>query len=253
MYRQLEHYRVPPEFETVPTAATPVPSEQEGAHAQPSPCQPANRSPESDVSDARAPHQGAQAAQDLPGHRRAHRRSAGLGPRVRHHRFPYSARSEIALGLGAQSLSGSAHTMSFRAFRRAVALGLAPVLTASSVRALAPHGPDTLERRAQWLHESGIFVMRFMGIGSQDHRHPAHSTACSSPTISATSTSWSSARRCRVTSSPRSQIGRWPFFGTLARAGGTHLRRSLQPRQRRGGDSSDRRAAQGPGSRAVLP
>ena len=38
MYRQLEHYRVSPEFETVPTAAYACPTEQEGAHAQPSPC-----------------------------------------------------------------------------------------------------------------------------------------------------------------------------------------------------------------------
>jgi len=39
VYRQLEHYRVPPEFETEPTAAYACPSEQEGRHAQPSPCQ----------------------------------------------------------------------------------------------------------------------------------------------------------------------------------------------------------------------
>ena len=38
MYRQLEQYRVSPEFETVPTAAYAFPTEQEGAHAQPSPC-----------------------------------------------------------------------------------------------------------------------------------------------------------------------------------------------------------------------
>ena len=37
MYRQLEHYRVSPEFETLPTAAYACPTEQEGAHAQPSP------------------------------------------------------------------------------------------------------------------------------------------------------------------------------------------------------------------------
>jgi len=41
MYRQLEHYRVSPEFETMPTARYACPIEQEGAHAQPSPCQPA--------------------------------------------------------------------------------------------------------------------------------------------------------------------------------------------------------------------
>ncbi len=48
MYRQLEHYRVPPEFETLPTAKYACPVDwsksdhaPEGAHAQPSPCQPA--------------------------------------------------------------------------------------------------------------------------------------------------------------------------------------------------------------------
>jgi putative hemolysin len=40
MYRQLEHFRVPPEFETMPTAAYACPIEHAGAHAQPSPCQP---------------------------------------------------------------------------------------------------------------------------------------------------------------------------------------------------------------------
>jgi putative hemolysin len=48
MYRQLEHYRVPPEFETLPTDAYACPIEQEGAYAQSSPCQ-SNRSlPESE-------------------------------------------------------------------------------------------------------------------------------------------------------------------------------------------------------------
>ena len=39
MYRQLERYRVSPEFETAPTAAYACPIEQEGRHAQPSPWQ----------------------------------------------------------------------------------------------------------------------------------------------------------------------------------------------------------------------
>jgi putative hemolysin len=39
VYRQLEHYRVSPEFETAPTATYACPSEQEGAYAQQSPCQ----------------------------------------------------------------------------------------------------------------------------------------------------------------------------------------------------------------------
>ena len=37
MYRQLEHYRVPPEFATEPTAPYACPTEQEGVDAQPSP------------------------------------------------------------------------------------------------------------------------------------------------------------------------------------------------------------------------
>ncbi len=38
MYRQLEDFRVTPEFATEPTAAYACPTEQTGAHAQPSPC-----------------------------------------------------------------------------------------------------------------------------------------------------------------------------------------------------------------------
>lgn len=38
MYGQLEHYRVSPEFETVPTAAYACPIEHQGAQAQTSPC-----------------------------------------------------------------------------------------------------------------------------------------------------------------------------------------------------------------------
>lgn len=49
IYSQLESYRVPPEFETVPTAAYACPIEQEGAHAQPSPCRSDQSLPESDT------------------------------------------------------------------------------------------------------------------------------------------------------------------------------------------------------------
>jgi putative hemolysin len=39
MYRQLENFRVLPEFETAPTAAYACPTERQDAHAQPLPCQ----------------------------------------------------------------------------------------------------------------------------------------------------------------------------------------------------------------------
>jgi hypothetical protein len=47
MYRQLEPYRVLPEFETAPTVAFACPTQLEGAHTQPSPGQnnPALRTP----------------------------------------------------------------------------------------------------------------------------------------------------------------------------------------------------------------
>jgi putative hemolysin len=48
VYRQLAHYRVPPEFETVPTAKYACP-EWEGVHAQPSPCQPATHPDSSEL------------------------------------------------------------------------------------------------------------------------------------------------------------------------------------------------------------
>jgi putative hemolysin len=51
MYRQLEHYRVSPEFETEPTAAYACPIEQAGAHAQPLP-----GPPESNRIESPSPH-----------------------------------------------------------------------------------------------------------------------------------------------------------------------------------------------------
>ena len=59
---------------------------------------PANRSrPNLGSGSGACSRKGTQAAEDLSGHRRAHWRAAGLGPRVRHHRFSYPARSEVDL------------------------------------------------------------------------------------------------------------------------------------------------------------
>ncbi len=53
MYRQLESFRVAPEFETMPTAAYACPTEHQDAHTQPSFCQ-ADRSSPDEVSPAPA-------------------------------------------------------------------------------------------------------------------------------------------------------------------------------------------------------
>jgi len=55
MYRQLEHYRVPPEFETEPTAAYACPTEQLGAQAQPSPSLPDSSVPLSSPDQVKVP------------------------------------------------------------------------------------------------------------------------------------------------------------------------------------------------------
>ena len=58
MYRQLEHYRVSPEFETLPTEAFACPTELEGADAQPRPStknQGEGAGPEASASTANAP------------------------------------------------------------------------------------------------------------------------------------------------------------------------------------------------------
>jgi putative hemolysin len=56
MYRQLEHYRVSPEFETEPTAAYACPIEQQGAHAQPLPCPNESNLRESNRIESPSPH-----------------------------------------------------------------------------------------------------------------------------------------------------------------------------------------------------
>src|SRR5260370_15342931 len=108
--------------------------------------------------------QGTQGTQDLSGDRRPHLRPAGLGPRIRHHRFPHHARSQVALILRAQSLPCASSSMSLRMIRRAVALVF--VLISSIIRFwLMPlRGPRTLERRARWVQKTCLGVLWSMEI-----------------------------------------------------------------------------------------
>ncbi|MDE3147905.1 MAG: hypothetical protein KGL37_00420 [Acidobacteriota bacterium] len=55
MYRQLQHFRVPAEFETAPTTANACPKEQQSAHAQPSLCPPDRLPPYAPPAAAKAP------------------------------------------------------------------------------------------------------------------------------------------------------------------------------------------------------
>lgn len=110
--------------------------------------------------------------------------------------------------------------MSFRAFRRAVALGLA--LTYCLLRSLLSRltGPDTLERRAQWNHSSAIWVTRLLGIRLQITGKPPERGLLVSNHLSYLEILvFGAALPCYLVS--KAEISRWPFFGFLARAGGT--------------------------------
>jgi 1-acyl-sn-glycerol-3-phosphate acyltransferase len=81
-------------------------------------------------------------------------------------------------------------------------------------------GPDTMQRRAQWLHESGVLVMKRMGIGLKvTGTRPASGLLVSNHLSYLDIMIFGTALPCYLVS--KVQIGRWPFFGTLARAGGT--------------------------------
>jgi 1-acyl-sn-glycerol-3-phosphate acyltransferase len=110
--------------------------------------------------------------------------------------------------------------MNLRAIRRAVALGLA--LFYCLLRSLLSRltGPDTLERRAQWIHESGVFVMDFLGVDFKVTGKPPEGGLIVANHLSYLDILvFGAALPCYLVS--KAEISRWPFFGILARAGGT--------------------------------
>jgi 1-acyl-sn-glycerol-3-phosphate acyltransferase len=107
-----------------------------------------------------------------------------------------------------------------RAARRAVALGSLLLFCLLRSFWLRLTGPDTMQRRAQWLHESGVLVMKRMGIGLRvTGTRPASGLLVSNHLSYLDIMIFGTALPCYLVS--KVQIGRWPFFGTLARAGGT--------------------------------
>jgi 1-acyl-sn-glycerol-3-phosphate acyltransferase len=101
-------------------------------------------------------------------------------------------------------------------------VALALLLLFCLVRSLVMRlrGPDTLERRALWLHQSGVLVMKRMGIGLKITGTPPVSGLLVSNHLSYLDIMiFGTALPCYLVS--KIEIGRWPFFGTLARLGGT--------------------------------
>jgi len=110
--------------------------------------------------------------------------------------------------------------MSLRATRRAVTLGLA--LIYCLIRSIFSRltGPDTIERRAQWNHSSALMVARILGVRMKITGNPPTSGLLVANHISYLEVlAFGAALPCCLVS--KAEIGRWPFFGWLARAGGT--------------------------------
>jgi 1-acyl-sn-glycerol-3-phosphate acyltransferase len=81
-------------------------------------------------------------------------------------------------------------------------------------------GPDTLERRAEWNHSSAILVIRLLGIRLKVTGNPPQRGLLVANHLSYLDILiFGAALPCYLVS--KIEISRWPFFGPLARAGGT--------------------------------
>jgi 1-acyl-sn-glycerol-3-phosphate acyltransferase len=110
--------------------------------------------------------------------------------------------------------------MKLRAVRRAVTLGLALIYCLFRSIFSRLSGPDTPERRAEWNHSSAKMVAKLFGV-----RMKVTGTPPSGGLLVANHLSYlevlifGAALPCSLVS--KAEIARWPFFGWLAKAGGT--------------------------------
>ena len=110
--------------------------------------------------------------------------------------------------------------MSLRFLRRAVALGL--VLSAAVLRywMIRARGPLTLQRRAHWLQDTCVRVLRSMGIRCEvEGRIPTNGLVVANHLSYLDVVILSAAMPCFFVA--KSEIGDWPYFGRAARAGGS--------------------------------
>lgn len=110
--------------------------------------------------------------------------------------------------------------MSWRAIRRAVALGFALAGEILRYWILRLRGPLTMERRALWMQQSCRGVLRSMGIHYQvEGQPPTHGLVVSNHLGYLDILILSAAMPCFFVA--KSEIGDWPFFGHAARIAGT--------------------------------
>jgi len=110
--------------------------------------------------------------------------------------------------------------VSFRAIRRAVALGFVLALCVFRFWLGRLRGPYTLERRALWLQQAARLIMAGLGIHYRvEGRPPTHGLVVSNHLSYLDILILSSAMRCFFVA--KIEISGWPYFGNAARTGGT--------------------------------
>jgi 1-acyl-sn-glycerol-3-phosphate acyltransferase len=110
--------------------------------------------------------------------------------------------------------------VSLRALRRAVALGLLLIFCLLRSWWMRLVGPDTLERRAQWNHSCAQMVIAALGIRLKITGTPPDRGLLVANHLSYLEVLiFGAALPCYLVS--KAEIASWPFFGPLARAGGT--------------------------------
>jgi 1-acyl-sn-glycerol-3-phosphate acyltransferase len=110
--------------------------------------------------------------------------------------------------------------VSWRAIRRAVALGFALAVVILRYWILRLRGSMTMGRRALWVQQSSRGILRSMGIHYQvEGQPPTHGLAVSNHLSYLDILILSAAMPCFFVA--KIEIDGWPFFGHAARIGGT--------------------------------
>jgi 1-acyl-sn-glycerol-3-phosphate acyltransferase len=110
--------------------------------------------------------------------------------------------------------------LSFLAFRRAVALGFALALCIVRFWILRLRGPLTLEKRALWVQQTCLGILKGVGIHYRvEGTPPTHGLVVANHLSYIDILVLSAAMPCFFVA--KVEIGGWPFFGKAARLGGT--------------------------------
>lgn len=104
--------------------------------------------------------------------------------------------------------------------RRAVALAFVLIISIVRFWLMRLSGPRTLERRARWVQDTCIRVLRSMDIQSKaEGEIPTHGLVVSNHLSYLDIVVLSAAMPCFFIA--KSEISEWPYFGKAARVGGT--------------------------------